>query len=70
MLAVVQHAGQIVRRAIHDVDFDRYLTVAGIIKRSSNIGAAKIALKLGSAKLYDGLRKLKFAGQPLLTPVV
>jgi cell division protein FtsI (penicillin-binding protein 3) len=47
-------------KPIHDVHHDPYLTVAGIIKRSSNIGAAKIALRLGRDKLYAGLRRFGF----------
>lgn len=47
-------------RPIRDVHPDPYLTVSGIIKRSSNIGAAKIALRLGSDKLYAGLRRFGF----------
>jgi cell division protein FtsI (penicillin-binding protein 3) len=47
-------------RPIHDTHFDAYLTVSGIIKRSSNIGAAKIALRLGAAKLHDGLVRFGF----------
>jgi cell division protein FtsI (penicillin-binding protein 3) len=44
------------KRAIHDTHFFPYLTVSGIIKHSSNIGAAKIALQLGSEKLYAGYK--------------
>jgi cell division protein FtsI (penicillin-binding protein 3) len=51
------------KRAITDHEFDAYLTVAGIVKRSSNIGAAKIALRLGSEKLYAGLRLFGFGGK-------
>ena len=47
-------------RPIRDVDHDAYLTVAGIIKRSSNVGAAKIALRYGSARLYAALRRFGF----------
>jgi cell division protein FtsI (penicillin-binding protein 3) len=50
-------------RAIHDVEFDPYLDVAGIIKRSSNVGAAKIALRLGRDKLYDGLKRFGFGAK-------
>jgi cell division protein FtsI (penicillin-binding protein 3) len=50
-------------KAITDVEHDPYLTVAGIIKRSSNVGAAKIALKLGSAKLYAALRRFGFGAR-------
>jgi cell division protein FtsI (penicillin-binding protein 3) len=45
---------------ITDHEFDAYLTTTGIIKRSSNIGAAKIALMLGSEKLYAGLKSFGF----------
>ena len=47
-------------RPIHDTHFAAYLTTSGIIKKSSNIGAAKISLRLGSDKLYEGLRKFGF----------
>jgi cell division protein FtsI (penicillin-binding protein 3) len=47
-------------RPIHDAHFDAYLTVSGIIKRSSNIGAAKIALRLGADRLHDGLVRFGF----------
>jgi cell division protein FtsI (penicillin-binding protein 3) len=45
---------------IRDVDHDPYLTVAGIIKRSSNVGAAKIALRFGAENLYAALRRYGF----------
>jgi cell division protein FtsI (penicillin-binding protein 3) len=45
---------------IRDVEHDLYLTVAGIIKRSSNVGAAKIALRFGAAKLYAAFRRFGF----------
>jgi cell division protein FtsI (penicillin-binding protein 3) len=47
-------------RAIHDTHFFPYLTVSGIVKHSSNIGAAKISLQLGSEKLYAGLKLFGF----------
>ena len=47
-------------KIIRDVDHDAYLNVGGIIKRSSNVGAAKIALRFGAAKLYAALRKFGF----------
>lgn len=50
-------------RPIRDVDGDPYLTVAGIIKRSSNVGAAKIALRFGAAKLYTALRRFGFGAR-------
>jgi cell division protein FtsI (penicillin-binding protein 3) len=47
-------------KTIRDVHIDPYLTVAGIIKRSSNVGAAKIALRFGAEKLYAALRRFGF----------
>ncbi|HEY0195601.1 MAG TPA: penicillin-binding transpeptidase domain-containing protein [Kofleriaceae bacterium] len=48
---------------ITDVDHDPYLTVSGIIKRSSNVGAAKIALRFGAVKLYQGFKRFGFGGR-------
>ena len=45
---------------IRDVEHDLYLDVTGIIKRSSNVGAAKIALRLGATKLHAALRRFGF----------
>ncbi|HEX5058192.1 MAG TPA: penicillin-binding protein 2, partial [Kofleriaceae bacterium] len=50
-------------RPITDVHAQPYLTVSEIIKVSSNIGAAKIALRLGSEKLHDYLKKFGFGAQ-------
>jgi cell division protein FtsI (penicillin-binding protein 3) len=50
-------------RPINDVEQDASLTVAGIIKRSSNVGAAKIALRFGAAKLYAALRRFGFGAR-------
>jgi cell division protein FtsI (penicillin-binding protein 3) len=50
-------------KPIRDVDHDPYLTVTGIIKRSSNVGAAKIALRLGATKLYAALRRFGFGAR-------
>ncbi len=50
-------------KPIRDVDHDPYLTVTGIIKRSSNVGAAKIALKLGATRLYAALRRFGFGAR-------
>jgi cell division protein FtsI (penicillin-binding protein 3) len=44
------------RRTIHDDSRHQMLDLGGIIEVSSNIGAAKIALKLGSQRFYDGLK--------------
>jgi cell division protein FtsI (penicillin-binding protein 3) len=43
-------------RTIHDDSRHDWLDVAGIIEVSSNIGASKIALRLGSKRFYEGLR--------------
>jgi len=48
---------------IHDVHVDPYLDVSGIIRRSSNVGAAKIALRLGREKLYAGLKQFGFGAK-------
>jgi cell division protein FtsI (penicillin-binding protein 3) len=50
-------------KPITDVHSFPSLTVAGIIKHSSNIGAAKIALRLGAARLYAGYKKLGFGAK-------
>ena len=44
------------RRTIHDDSPHGWLNLGGIIEVSSNIGAAKIALTLGSERYYEGLR--------------
>jgi cell division protein FtsI (penicillin-binding protein 3) len=50
-------------KRITDVHVFPYLTVAGIIKHSSNIGAAKIALRLGAEKLYAGYKQFGFGAK-------
>ena len=47
-------------KPIHDVELFPYLSVSDIVKYSSNIGAAKIALRLGREKLYAGLVQFGF----------
>jgi cell division protein FtsI (penicillin-binding protein 3) len=47
-------------RDVHPVP---YLTVAGIIKLSSNVGAAKIALRYGGPRLYGALRRFGFGAR-------
>lgn len=44
------------RRVIHDDSPHGWLDLGGIIEVSSNIGASKIALKLGADRFYNGLR--------------
>ena len=48
------------RKLITDSFRDNWLTVAGILKRSSNVGAAKIAQKLGKDALHSFLIRLGF----------
>ena len=43
-----------------------HLTVAGVIEKSCNIGAAKIALKLGPEKFFRYLRRYGFGRAPKL----
>ncbi|MBV8760471.1 MAG: transpeptidase family protein [Deltaproteobacteria bacterium] len=50
-------------KSITDVHFFPYLTVAGIIKHSSNIGAAHVALRLGADKLYEGYKRFGFGAK-------
>jgi cell division protein FtsI (penicillin-binding protein 3) len=47
-------------KTIRDVHHDQQLTTSEIIKRSSNIGSAKLALRLGRERLAKGLRQLGF----------
>ncbi|MDO8432424.1 MAG: penicillin-binding protein [Candidatus Binatus sp.] len=44
------------RHTIHDHSRHGLLDLGGIIQVSSNIGAAKVALTLGSQRFYDGLK--------------
>lgn len=57
-------------RILHDHDTKHgLLPVVGIITHSSNIGAAKIALKMGEEKLYDYICRFGFGartGVPLM----
>lgn len=45
---------------IHDSHAHQQLTVAGILKKSSNIGAAKIAALLGKQRLYQYYQRFGF----------
>jgi len=47
-------------KMLHDSHSYGNLTVADIIKKSSNIGAAKVALQMGNAKVYQSLRAFGF----------
>ncbi|MDD3276389.1 MAG: penicillin-binding protein 2 [Kiritimatiellales bacterium] len=48
-------------RILHDSHEYGSLTVADIIKKSSNIGAAKVALQMGEKKVYQALRSFGFS---------
>lgn len=48
------------RHTLHDVHAYGNLTTAEIIKKSSNIGAVKIAMKLGERGLHAGIRRFGF----------
>lgn len=50
-------------KALHDSHGEGLLTVADILKKSSNIGAAKIALKMGDEKVYQSLKAFGFGAQ-------
>jgi cell division protein FtsI (penicillin-binding protein 3) len=50
-------------RKIHDSHPEPMLTVAQVIQKSSNIGAAKIALKLNSETMWEGLSNSGFGAQ-------
>ncbi len=50
-------------RALNDSHGEGLLTVADILKKSSNIGAAKIALNMGNEKVYQGLRDFGFGAR-------
>ncbi|MDI6853951.1 MAG: penicillin-binding transpeptidase domain-containing protein [Deltaproteobacteria bacterium] len=51
------------KEVIHDVHSYGSLTVQGIIQKSSNIGAAKLANKVGSARLHDYLKAFGFGSR-------
>jgi cell division protein FtsI (penicillin-binding protein 3) len=48
------------RATIRDTHEDGVLSVGGVIKRSSNVGAVKIARSVGKERLYAMLRRLGF----------
>lgn len=50
-------------KIIRDTHVQPYLSVSDIIKVSSNIGASKIALRLGREKLYAYLKKFGFGSK-------
>ncbi len=50
-------------RTLHDHEACDNLTVKGIITKSSNIGAAKIGIKLGADRLYDYITSYGFGAR-------
>ena len=52
------------RRLIRDFHPHDLLTVTDIVRVSSNIGAAKVAERLGTRKLVDGMRRFGFGDVP------
>lgn len=50
-------------KALRDSHGEGVISVADIIKVSSNIGTAKIALMMGDQRLYDSLRKFNFGNR-------
>ena len=50
-------------RALHDSHPEGVLSVADILKKSSNIGAAKIALQMGNEKVYQSLKSFGFGSR-------
>ena len=55
-------------RTLHDHESYGALTVENIITKSSNIGAGKIGVKMGEARLYDYIRNFGF-GTPTGVPL-
>src|SRR5690606_28804861 len=51
------------RKVFRDTYHDELLTVGGILKRSSNVGAIKIAQRLGAHSLHAALLRLGFGRQ-------
>ena len=47
-------------RVLHDVHPHQWLDTVGVIVKSSNIGATKIAIELGPEKYYKNLRRFGF----------
>jgi len=50
-------------KMLHDSHGEGRLTVADILKKSSNIGAAKIALKMGNQNVYKSLQAFGFGAR-------
>ncbi len=54
---------QIGRKSITDVHANKALTVSGIIKHSSNIGAVKVSQRLGREKMYATFKRFGFGAR-------
>jgi cell division protein FtsI (penicillin-binding protein 3) len=54
---------QVGPKSFRDVHHDKYLTVRGIIKRSSNVGTIMIAQRMGKEKLDAALRRFGFGAK-------
>lgn len=50
-------------KILHDSHPEGLLSVADIIQKSSNIGAAKVAIKMGDQKVYEAMRAFGFGSQ-------
>jgi cell division protein FtsI (penicillin-binding protein 3) len=48
------------RKTIRDTHHDDSLTTGGILKRSSNVGAVKLGLRLGRERLHEALARFGF----------
>ncbi len=48
------------RKVFSDSFHDQELDIGGVIKRSSNVGAVKIAMRLGATRLHAGFKQLGF----------
>jgi cell division protein FtsI (penicillin-binding protein 3) len=53
---------------IHDTHVSEWLTPTQLLAVSSNIGAAKVGIELGEAKLYEAFRRFGF-GEPTGVPL-
>jgi cell division protein FtsI (penicillin-binding protein 3) len=51
------------RKTIRDTYHDQILTTGGVLKRSSNVGAVKIAQRLGRDRLHDAYVRLGFGAR-------
>jgi cell division protein FtsI (penicillin-binding protein 3) len=54
---------QLGKKTIRDTHRDETLTTAGILKRSSNVGVVKLALRIGRERLAEALRRYGFGAR-------